>query len=182
MKKSIVYTAVLGIAIKAMILFFVLSPSLANAQKFAYVDTDYILKNIPAYESAQEQLEIMSKDWQSEIESQYADVEKMYKEYQAEKVLLTEEMKQKREEEIVQKEKQVKELQKKYFGAEGDLYKKRQELIKPIQDDVFNAIKELASSGSYAVIFDAAGGASMLYSDPKYDKSDDVLQKLGYKN
>ena len=154
----------------------------AFAQKFAYVDTDYILKSIPSYESAQEQLEIMSKEWQGEIETAYAEIEKMYKEYQAEKVLLTEEMKQKREEEIVQKERQTKELQKKYFGAEGSLYKKRQELIKPIQDDIFNAIKEIASSGNYAFIFDAAGGASFLYSDPKYDKSDDVLQKLGYKN
>lgn len=154
----------------------------AFAQKFAYVDTDYILKNIPAYESAQEQLELMSKDWQAEIESKYADIEKMYKEYQAEKVLLTEDMKQKREEEIVQKERQTKELQKKYFGADGDLFKKRQELIKPIQDDIFNAIKDLASSGGYAFILDAAGGATFLYSDPKYDKSDDVLQKLGYKN
>ncbi len=154
----------------------------AFAQKFAYVDTDYILKSIPAYESAQEQLELMSKDWQVEIESKYADIEKMYKEYQAEKVLLTEDMKQKREEEIVQKERQTKELQKKYFGADGDLFKKRQELIKPIQDDIFNAIKDLATSGGYAFILDAAGGATFLYSDPKYDKSDDVLQKLGYKN
>ena len=153
----------------------------AFAQKFAYVDTDYILKSIPAYESAQEQLEIMSKDWQAEIESMYDEVEKMYKEYQAEKVLLTDEMKQKREEEIVQKERQTKDLQKKYFGSDGDLFKKRQELIKPIQD-IFNAIKEIATSGNYAFILDAAGGASFLYSDPKYDKSDDVLQKLGYKN
>lgn len=152
------------------------------AQKFAYVDTDYILKSIPAYESAQEQLEIMSKDWQAEIEAKYAEVEKMYKEYQAEKVLLTEDMKQKREEEIVAKERQTKELQKKYFGAEGDLYKKRQELIKPLQDDIFNAIKEIATAGNYAFIIDAAGGATFLYSDPKFDKSDDVLQKLGYKN
>ena len=98
----------------------------------------------------------MSKEWQGEIETAYAEIEKMYKEYQAEKVLLTEEMKQKREEEIVQKERQTKELQKKYFGAEGSLYKKRQELIKPIQDDIFNAIKEIASSGNYAFIFDAA--------------------------
>ena len=154
----------------------------AFGQKFAYVDTDYILKSIPAYESAQEQLEIMSKDWQAEIEAKYAEIEKMYKEYQAEKVLLTDEMKQKREEEIVQRERQTKELQKKYFGTDGDLFKKRQELIKPIQDDIFNAIKEIATSGNYAFIFDAAGGASFLYSDPKYDKSDDVLQKLGYKN
>lgn len=154
----------------------------AFAQKIAYVDTDYILKSIPAYESAQEQLELMSKDWQSEIEAKYAEIEQMYKEYQAEKVLLTEEMKQKREEEIVQKEKQTRDLQKKYFGSEGDLFKKRQELIKPIQDDIFNAIKEMATSGGYAFILDAAGGATFLYSDPKYDKSDDVLQKLGYKN
>ena len=146
----------------------------AFAQKFAYVDTDYIMKSIPAYEAAQEQLEIMSKDWQAEIE--------MYKEYQAEKVLLTDEMKQKREDEIVQKERQTKELQKKYFGQDGELFKKRQELIKPIQDDIFNAIKDIATSGNYAFILDAAGGASFLYSDPKYDKSDDVLQKLGYKN
>lgn len=164
-----------------VLLLAVLSTT-AFAQKFAYVDTDYILKNIPAYESAQEQLELMSKDWQAEIESKYADIEKMYKEYQAEKVLLTEDMKQKREEEIVQRERQTKELQKKYFGADGDLFKKRQELIKPIQDDIFNAIKDMATSGGYAFILDAAGGATFLYSDPKYDKSDDVLQKLGYKN
>lgn len=154
----------------------------AFSQKIAYVDTDYILKSIPAYESAQEQLEIMSKDWQAEVEAKYADIERMYKEYQAEKVLLTEDMKQQREEEIVQKERQTKELQKKYFGAEGDLFKKRQELIKPIQDDIFNAIKDMATSGGYAFILDAAGGATFLYSDPKYDKSDEVLQKLGYKN
>ncbi len=154
----------------------------ANAQKFAYVDTDYILKSIPAYESAQEQLDIMSKDWQAEVETKYAEIEKLYKEYQVEKVLLTEEMKQKREEEIVQKEKAAKDLQKKYFGPEGELFKKRQELIKPIQDDIFNAIKDLAVNGNFAIIFDAAGSANMLYSDPKYDKSDEVLEKLGFKN
>jgi outer membrane protein len=154
----------------------------ANAQKFAYVDTDYILKSIPAYESAQEQLDIMSKDWQAEVENKYAEIEKLYKEYQVEKVLLTEEMKQKREEEIVQKEKAAKDLQKKYFGPEGELFKKRQELIKPIQDDIFNAIKDLAVNGNFAIIFDAAGSANMLYSDPKYDKSDEVLEKLGFKN
>ena len=161
---------------------FALLTTSAFAQKFAYVDTDYIMKSIPAYETAQEQLEIMSKDWQAEIETKYAEIEKMYKEYQAEKVLLTEEMKQKREDEIVQKERQTKELQKKYFGQEGDLFKKRQELIKPIPDDIFNAIKDIATSGNYAFILDAAGGATFLYSDPKYDKSDEVLQKLGYKN
>jgi outer membrane protein len=153
-----------------------------HAQKFAFVDTDYILKSIPTYESAQEQLEIMSSDWQDEIESKYAEIEKLYKEFQAEKVLLTEEMKQTREEEIIQKERQVKELQQKYFGPEGELFKKRQELIKPIQDDIFNAIKEIAIDGNFDVIFDASGGTNMLYSDPKYDKSDLVLERLGFKN
>jgi outer membrane protein len=153
-----------------------------SAQKFAFVDTDYILNSIPTYESAQEQIDIMSKDWQSEIDAKYADIEKLYKEYQAEKVLLTEEMKMQREEEIIQKEREVKELQRKYFGPEGDLFKKRKELIEPIQNDIFNAVKEIATEGNYAVIFDAAGGASMLFSDPKYDKSDEVLEKLGFKN
>jgi len=155
---------------------------LAQAQKFAYVNTDYILSSIPTYESAQEQLNIMTKDWQAEIEAKHAEIERLYKEFQAEKVLLTEEMKKQREEEIVQKDKAVKELQKKYFGPEGDLFKKKKELIEPIQNDIFNAIKEIAIAGNYAFILDASGGASMLYTDPKYDKSDEVLEKLGFKN
>ncbi len=166
----------------AFILFALSFSAFTMAQKFAYVDTDYILKSIPTYESAQEQLQIMSNDWQAEIEAKYAEVEKLYKEFQAEKVLLTEDMKQQREEEIVQKERTVKELQKKYFGQEGDLFRKRKELIEPIQTDIFNAIKGIAADGNYAVIFDAAGGANFLYSDPKYDKSDMVLEKLGFKN
>lgn len=153
-----------------------------QAQKFAYVNTDYILSSIPTYESAQEQINIMTKDWQSEIEAKHAEVEKLYKEFQAEKVLLTEEMKKQREEEIVQKDREVKDLQKKYFGPEGDLFKKKKELIEPIQNDIFNAIKEIAVAGNFAFILDAAGGASMLYTDPKYDKSDEVLEKLGFKN
>lgn len=168
---------------KIILLLLLFSSSLIlSAQKFAFVDTDYILNSIPTYESAQDQIDIMSKDWQSEIEAKYADIEKLYKEFQAEKVLLTEEMKLQREEEIIQKEREVKELQRKYFGPEGDLFKKRKELIEPIQNDIFNAIKEIATEGNYAVIFDAAGGASMLFSDPKYDKSDEVLEKLGFKN
>jgi outer membrane protein len=166
----------------AFLTLFISLSFFLHAQKFAFVDTDYILSSIPTYESAQEQIDIMSKDWQSEVETKYADIEKLYKEFQAEKVLLTEEMKQQREEEIIQKEREVKDLQKKYFGAEGDLFKKRKELIEPIQNDIFNAIKEIATDGNYAVIFDAAGGASMLFSDPKYDKSDEVLEKLGFKN
>lgn len=166
----------------ALILLSIAISSISIAQKFAYVDTDYILKSIPTYESAQEQLQIMSNDWQAEVETNYAEIEKLYKEFQAEKVLLTEDMKQQREEEIIQKERSVKDLQKKYFGPEGDLFRKRKELIEPLQNDIFNAIKEIATDGNFAVIFDASGGANFLYSDPKYDKSDLVLEKLGFKN
>ncbi len=151
-------------------------------QKIGYVDTDYILKNIPAYQAAQAQLDKISADWQKEIENIYAQIDKMYRDFQAEKVLLTEEMKTKRENEIIAKEKKAKELQKKYFGKDGELFKKRQELVKPIQDEVFNAIKDIAIQGNYAIIFDAASNANMLYTDPKLDKSDEVLKKLGYKN
>lgn len=163
-------------------LFVLLATVTLKAQKFAYVDTDYILSSIPSYQSAQEQLELISKEWQEEVAQLFVGIEKMYKEYQAEKVLLTEDMKQKREEEIIQKEKEAKELQKKYFGPEGELFKKRKALIEPIQNDVFNAIKEIASDGNFGVIFDSSGGTNMLYSDPKYDKSDMVLEKLGFKN
>jgi len=112
----------------------------------------------------------------------YAEVEKMYRDYQSEEVLLTQEMKRKREDEIINKEKEVKDLQNKYFGREGDLFQKRQELIKPIQDEVYNAVKEIAVEGNYAVIFDTSSGPSLLYTNPRYDLSDDVLEKLGYKN
>ncbi|MBN1186897.1 MAG: OmpH family outer membrane protein [Bacteroidales bacterium] len=166
----------------SIITVFLLSTTISFAQKFAYVDSEYILANIPAYKAAQDKLDEISADWQKEIEQKYQEVEKMYKDYQSEKVLLSEEMKAKKEEEIVQKEKQVKDLQKKYFGQEGELYKKRQELVKPIQDEVYNAVKEIAIEGGYAIIFDTAGGPNILYSNPKNDKSDMVLEKLGYKN
>jgi outer membrane protein len=168
---------------KTILTLFVLFSIIAvQAQKFAYVDTEYILKNIPNYETAQQQLDDMSKKWQSEIEDIYAEVEKMYKGYQAESVLLTDEQKRKKEDEIIEKENQAKALQKKYFARDGMLFNKRQELVKPIQDEVFNAIKELAVEGSYAFIFDVAGSVSILYTNPKYDLSDQILEKLGYKN
>ncbi|BDX38327.1 membrane protein [Tenuifilaceae bacterium CYCD] len=151
------------------------------AQKFAFVDTDYILKKIPSYKAAQEQLDKLSEQYQKEIEERYAEVDKMYKDYQAEKVLLTEEMKKKREEEIIAKERDTKELQMKYFGKDGMLFKKREELVKPIQDQVFNTVKEIAVEGGYAVIFDSAASPNMLYTNPRHDKSEEVLQKLGYK-
>lgn len=152
------------------------------SQKYAYVDTEYILSNIPAYEAAQDQLNELSKEWQKEIEMLYTEVEKMYKDFQAEKVLLSEDMLVKKENEIIEKEKLVKQKQRDYFGKEGQLFSKRQELIKPIQDEVFAAIKEIAVTGNYAVIFDISNSLSMLYTDPKYDVSDEVLQKLGFKN
>lgn len=152
------------------------------AQKYAFVDTEYILTRIPSYKAAQEQLDKLAEDWQTEIQTSYEEIEKMYKDFQAEKVLLTEEMKVRKEEEIVNREKEVKQLQQKYFGRDGSLFTKRQELIKPIQDEVYRAVKEIAIEGNYAVIFDTASGANMLYTNPKYDKSDDVLEKLGYKN
>ncbi len=153
-----------------------------QGQKFAYIDTDYILNNIPAYKQAQDQLDKLSEGWQKEVEALYSEVDKMYRDYQSEKVLLTEEMKKKREEEILKKEKEAKELQRKYFGTDGALFKKRDELIKPIQDEIYRAAKELAVEGGYAIIFDTAAGATILYNDPKYDKSDAILQRLGYKN
>ena len=163
-------------------LFAILLSGAAYSQKFAYIDTEYILNNIPSYKSAQDQVDKLSDTWQKEVEGMYADIDKMYKTYQNEKVLLTEEMKRKREEEISSKEKEVKDLQKKYFGQDGALYKKRDELIKPIQDEVYKAVKEMAIEGGYAIIFDSSAGANMLYTDPKFDKSDAILQKLGYKN
>ena len=154
----------------------------AVAQKYAFVDTDYILNRIPSYNAAQDQLDKLSEEWQKEIEGMYSEIESMYKNYQTEKVLLSEDMRVKKEEEIVNKEKEAKDLQNKYFGREGSLYTKRQELVKPIQDEIYRAVKEIATEGNFAVIFDTASGANMLYTNPKYDKSDDVLEKLGYKN
>ncbi len=154
----------------------------ALAQKFAFVDTEYILQNIPSYNAAQGELDKISETWEAEITAEYEEISKMYKTYQSERVLLTDEMKKKREEEIMDRERVVKELQAKYFGPEGDLSKKRQELVKPIQDALYKAVKELSAEGSYAIIFDTASGASILYSNPRYDLSDEVLKKLGYKN
>ena len=165
-----------------IITLFVLTSALAVAQKYAFVDSEYIRKNIPAFTTAQEQLDKLSQQWEKEISDGYAVVEQMYKSYQNESVLLSQEMKTKREEAIIAKEKEMKALQNKYFGMEGDLFKKREELVKPIQDEILKAIKELAVEGSYAVIFDTAAGGNILFANPKFDLSDQVLEKLGYKN
>tara|TARA_B100001105_G_scaffold101677_2_gene81533 strand:+ start:1672 stop:2190 length:519 start_codon:yes stop_codon:yes gene_type:complete len=162
-----------------LISFLLLSVG-SYAQKFAYVDTDYILNNIPEFNQAQDKLDEISKQWQAEIEGIYAEVDKMYRDYQTQEVLLTDEMKKKREEAIIAKEKSAKDLQKKRFGPEGDLYGKRQELIQPIQDKVYDAIQQLAANSKYAVIFDSSSDLIMLYSSPNLDKSDKVLENMGY--
>ncbi len=152
------------------------------AQKYGYVDTQYILDNIPAFKTAQEQIDQTSKQYQKELETVQTELQQMYKNFQSESVLLSADMKQKREDVIINREKEYKNLQRKYFGPEGDLYKKRQNLVKPIQNEVYNAIKVIADEGGYAVIFDKANGTTLLYTNPTYDLSDQVLKKLGYKN
>jgi outer membrane protein len=161
------------------IAFFAASP--VFAQKYAYIDSQYILDNISEYKAANQQLDQLSIAWQKEIEAKYAVIDKLYKDYQAEQILLTEDMKKKREQEITTKEKEVKEFQKSKFGYEGELFKKKQELVKPLQDKIYNAVKKIATEQSYAVIFDKSGDLVMLYTNPKYDKSDDILASMGYK-
>lgn len=164
------------------LVFTMCAPFSIFAQKYAFVDTQYILDNISDYKAAQQQLDQVSINWQKEIEAKYAVIDKLYKDYQAEQILLTEEMKRKREAEITTKEKEVKEFQKQKFGFEGELFKKKQELVKPIQDKIYNAIKKLATDQGYAVIFDKSSEhLTMLYTNPKYDKSDDILLSMGYK-
>ncbi len=170
---------------KCFLAYLLLLSAAVSAQsgtaKFGYVDTDYILGEIPEYKAAQSELDKTSVQWQKEIDDKYAEVDKLYKAYQADAILLTEEMKKKRENEIVNREKEVKDLQKKRFGVDGELFKKRQELVKPIQDKVYNAIKTVAERRALGFIMDKAGQVSLLYANSKYDISDDVLEFLGYK-
>lgn len=152
----------------------------ATAQKFAMVDMEYIMKNIPSFETANEQINQVSKKWQSEVELQMQEVQKLYKNYQTELVFLSEDMKVKREEEIIAKEKEANELKKKYFGADGELFKKRQSLMKPIQDEVYGAIQEISKEKDYGMVFDKSSSMNIIFTSPKIDISDLVLQKLGY--
>ena len=152
----------------------------ASAQKFAMVDMDYILKNVPAYERANEQLNQVSKKWEGEIDAILKEVESAYKKYQSEAVFLSDAQKTKTEESIMQKEKQASDLKKKYFGQEGELFKKRQSLMAPIQDDIYNAVKDICDQHGYQLVLDRASGGSIIYASPKIDISDEVLQKLGY--
>ena len=152
----------------------------ANAQKFALIDMEYILKNIPAYERANEQLNQISKRWQSEVEAVSLEAHTLYKNYQSEAVFLSEEQKIKKEEEIVAKEKEAQELKRKYFGPEGELYKKRESLMAPIQDEIYNAVKDICELKKYTMVIDRSSAVSLIYSSPSIDISADVLTKLGY--
>jgi outer membrane protein len=163
-----------------LLIGFVFATITVSAQKYAYVDTDYILNSIPEYTAAKKELNSISVKWQKEIEAKIAEVDKMYNDLQVEKILLTEDMRIKREEEIIKKEREVKDLQMKRFGADGDLFKKQQELIKPIQDKVYNAIMELAESKGIGMVFDKAGTTTVIYSQAKYNISDDVIRQMGY--
>ncbi|MDR2938024.1 MAG: OmpH family outer membrane protein [Prevotellaceae bacterium] len=157
-----------------------LGAAAAQAQKYAVIDSEYILHKMPKYKSAQEQVDKFTDMYQKEVDDAYKKVDEMFRTFQAEKMLLTEEMKQKRETEILTKEKEAKDLQRTHFGPEGSLFKKREELMKPIQDQLYNAIKDVATEGGYAVIFDSANNPSLIYINARYDKSDDVLKRMGF--
>ena len=152
----------------------------AHAQKFALIDMEYILKNIPAYEMTNEQLSQVSKKWQNEVEALQQEAQNMYKKYQSDLVFLSPEMKTKHEEAIVKKEQEAQDLKRKYFGAEGELYKKRESLMKPIQDEIYNVVKELSEDRGYQLIMDRASAMSIIFASPKIDISNEVLGKLGY--
>lgn len=167
--KSIVLTLALGLAFTSTM-----------AQKVAYIDTKYILGEIPEYEEAQRTLEGMSKQWQKEVEAVFAEVEKMKEAYYMEKILLTEDMQEEREAAIKAKKDEATQLQMKYFGPQGEPFKKRQELVKPIQDQVFNAVRDYAERTRLDIVFDKSSDLLMIYSDPRFDKSDDILDAMGY--
>ena len=151
-----------------------------NAQKFAYVDSKYILNKIPEFKQAQEKIDALSIDWQKEIEEKYDDLKLIKEKYEQDKFLLTESMQQKREDAIERKENKIIELQNKYFGPQGELYIKKQELIKPIQDKIYDAIQKLASDNKYSIVFDSSSDLIMLYKSNKLDKSDKILDLMGY--
>lgn len=169
---------------KKIIVLALVALSLAagtQAQRYAVIDSKYILEKMPDYKTAQKKLDDFSIQWQAEIDQKQAVLDKMYKDYDAEQVMLSDDLKKKREDELFNKEKELRDLQKKRFGFEGDLFKKRQELIKPIQDKVYNAVQRLAVERSYDFILDKSEGITVIFADPKLDRSEDVLRNLGVK-
>lgn len=153
----------------------------ANSQKYAIIDTRYILDKMPDYKAAQKQLDDIAANWQKDIDARQTELDNMYKSYEAEQVMLSEELKKKREDQLFNKEKDLRDLQRKRFGFEGDLFKKRQELIKPIQDKVYNAVQKMAVTRGYDFVLDKSEGITIIFADPKLDKSEDVLKDLGVK-
>ena len=153
-----------------------------NAQKYAIIDTKYILDRLPEYKQAQKQLDDVAAGWQKEIDSMQANLDRMYKDYDAEQVMLSEELRKKREDQLFQKEKNLRDQQRKRFGFEGDLFNKRKELIKPVQDKVYNVVQKIAAQRGYDFILDKSEGITVIFADPKLDKSEDILRELGVKN
>ena len=170
MKKILVMIALLASAVSM------------QAQKFALIDMDYIFKNIPAYERANEQLTQVSKKWQAEVDALTTEAQTMYKNYQNEVVFLSKEQKKAKQDAIMEKEKQASDRKRKYFGPEGELYKKRTSLMSPIQEEVYNAVKDVADLRGYQLVLDRASDAGIIFGSPKIDISDEVLRKLGYAN
>jgi outer membrane protein len=160
---------------------FLVVAAAGNAQRYAVIDSKYILEKLTDYKDAQKKLDQFSEQWQQEIDQKQTLVDKMIKDYDAEQVMLSDELKKKREDELYNKEKELRDLQKKRFGFEGDLFKKRQELIKPIQDRVYNAVQKLAVDRQFDFILDKSEGITVIFADPKLDRSDEVLRNLGVK-
>ena len=161
---------------------FALMAIMAHAQKFALMDMEYVLKNIPAYERANEQLNQVSKKWQAEVEALNTQAATMYKNYQNEVVFLSKEQKAAKQEEIMLKEKEAADLKKKYFGPEGELFKKRESLMSPIQEEIYNVVKEISEQRGYSLVLDRASDSAIIFGSPKIDISNEILQKLGYAN
>lgn len=162
-------------------MFVALTALTASAQRYAVIDTKYILDRMPEYKEAQQKLDLASEQWQKEIEAKQAQLDAMYRSFEAEQVMLSETLRKKREDELFNREKELRDLQKRRFGFEGDLFKRRQELVKPIQDKVYNAIQKLATERQYDFILDKSEGITVIFADPKLDKSDDILKALGVK-
>ena len=171
MKKKVLMLALMLMTVMTM-----------SAQKFALIDMEYILKNVPAYERANEQLNQVSKKWQAEVEALNTEASTLYKNYQNEVVFLSQEQKKQRQDDILAKEKEASELKKKYFGPEGELFKKREALMTPILDEIYNAVKDIADQRGYSLVVDRSANAGIVFGSPKIDISNEVLQKLGYSN
>ena len=168
--------------ITLLLIVFLTVTMATQAQRYAIIDTKYILSKIPEYKDADVKLKQIGEQWQKEIDDKQAQLDKMYKNYEAEQFMLTEELKKKREDELFVREKEVRELQKKRFGYEGDLFKERQKLVKPVQDKVYNAVQKMAIAKSYDFVLDKSEGITIIFADPKLDKSEDVLREMGIKN